>query len=595
MSSSLVGLSDDLVRHVGLLLDFDALRALFATCSHFSDITPAVWQSRSWRAIPCNEAALQGSAWTSDDETETCLGAYGGQASQVSFLRMHDSRVAIARTQQTPLDGISRTVIKLWDVGGSHAHVTHTIPCPRFCLTEAARIVDVKDLAISGHLVAVSFGQRARENITPLDRCECQCELFDLRTSAGSSADGAPQNIEQPGVPLAHSDDNYRRGGAVAMGWAGERLITIMSSAAREEQLCPYTLHSWLVPSATPSAAVHFKSVPIDGVYPRDLHISSRYEGMILGTTEDTIAVRSSTDAIPPMRVALAAVDLLDAHTLVLQRHIDLCSSARGLRGLSSSHLAVQHVKTMIGGDCHRLELWPLTSESVYPPDPKEEPNWDWDAAAAAAAVSDSDDEVAKSDAVAAAALDSRRRGGLAVSSSDGSRAHTMLPPGDAALTHTLVSVAISAHLLVASFRHRDRQGARVVCLWGVWSRALLRTIELPTYVHTTLNPSRFFYCVSEDKRSTSRENSRQHAHFHPNVIVQNSLSGYGAHIALDGYRLALTAQVKPGDWREELPGGDCAERRTMLGVGGAHSNGKSVSSLLVVQEVGPDWLRDQA
>jgi hypothetical protein len=68
---------------------------------------------------------------------------------------------------------------------------------------------------------------------------------------------------------------------------------------------------------------------------------------------------------------------------------------------------------------------------------------------------------------------------------------------------------------------------------------------------------------------------SRQHAHFHRNVIVPNSLSWYGEHLAIDDRRIALTAACQEGDWREELTGADgvrCFAR-----------------SLLVVQEMGPE------
>jgi hypothetical protein len=72
-----------------------------------------------------------------------------------------------------------------------------------------------------------------------------------------------------------------------------------------------------------------------------------------------------------------------------------------------------------------------------------------------------------------------------------------------------------------------------------------------------------------------------RHAAFHRNVIVPHSLSHFGFRLALDGTRLALSADVAEGDWTEPIraPGGRCVTAR----------------SLLVVHEMGPSWLRTSA
>ena len=108
-------------------------------------------------------------------------------------------------------------------------------------------------------------------------------------------------------------------------------------------------------------------------------------------------------------------------------------------------------------------------------------------------------------------------------------------------------SVAVSRRLVAATVNVRG------VFVWDGLTRLLLRRIELP---------------------------SRTHAGFHPNIIVPNSLSLFGVFgLAIEGTRLALAAEVTEGDWRPpiELPGG-----RT-----------EAARSLLVVQEVGPEWLRE--
>ena len=87
------------------------------------------------------------------------------------------------------------------------------------------------------------------------------------------------------------------------------------------------------------------------------------------------------------------------------------------------------------------------------------------------------------------------------------------------------------------------------------------------------------------------------------NVVVPHSLSHFGFHLALQvsalvlspmqshrisdlrlamqGSRLALSANVRPGDWLSELdePGGRKIATR----------------SLVVLQELGPGWLRGEA
>ena len=117
-------------------------------------------------------------------------------------------------------------------------------------------------------------------------------------------------------------------------------------------------------------------------------------------------------------------------------------------------------------------------------------------------------------------------------------------------------SVSMSGALIAACVHERGRltlQGAPHVVVWHVPTRTQLRTLTLPT---------------------------RQHACWHPNVVVQHSVSMFAWKMAIEDYRIVLSCQVKHGDWREL--------------VGDAHGDAPPyyATALLVVQEVGPEWLR---
>jgi len=128
----------------------------------------------------------------------------------------------------------------------------------------------------------------------------------------------------------------------------------------------------------------------------------------------------------------------------------------------------------------------------------------------------------------------------------------TLLQPSAsiAAVSRSVVSLAMCRGLLAACFNRLPGGDRPCVCVWDVPTRELLRTISLP---------------------------ERTHSFFHPNVIVAGSLSHYGLHICLDDYRIALSAVCTRGDWREPLDG-----HPAML-----------ATSLLVVQEVGPEFVRE--
>jgi hypothetical protein len=128
-----------------------------------------------------------------------------------------------------------------------------------------------------------------------------------------------------------------------------------------------------------------------------------------------------------------------------------------------------------------------------------------------------------------------------------------VLRPGGAAAFEgelTIGRVAMSGMLVAALVGrgHAWREHS-CVCVWDSLTQQQLRTISLP---------------------------SRQHAHFHPNVVVQYSVGSFGLHMALDEYRIALSATCKHGDWIEEADNG----------------SPYAATSLLVVQEFGPDWCR---
>lgn len=109
-----------------------------------------------------------------------------------------------------------------------------------------------------------------------------------------------------------------------------------------------------------------------------------------------------------------------------------------------------------------------------------------------------------------------------------------------------ILQISMSGPILAACINVRG------IYVWDAPRRQRLRKIELP---------------------------SRIHAGFHRNVIIQNSLYHFGFGLALHGTCLALTAAVKPGDWIEGLRQ---PQPRSCV----------TAHALVVVQEVGPAWLR---
>ena len=87
--------------------------------------------------------------------------------------------------------------------------------------------------------------------------------------------------------------------------------------------------------------------------------------------------------------------------------------------------------------------------------------------------------------------------------------------------------------------------------VWDVHSRRLLRIIDLP---------------------------ARSHAHFHRNIVVPHSIEQFGVRLAIDRFRLVLTASIKEGDW---------TERMQLPRNGGSYM----ARSIIVTQDAGPEWV----
>ena len=144
---------------------------------------------------------------------------------------------------------------------------------------------------------------------------------------------------------------------------------------------------------------------------------------------------------------------------------------------------------------------------------------------------------------------------------------HTLVPP-KAGLVGPKCT-AISSSVVAASFCQVNSVHCWEVYCWDVNTRELLRKISLP---------------------------SRNHPHFHPNVVVPNALSKFGYSLDLDDYRIAVSAEMRHrGDWREEVYDLQCnamdgPDTRNVINEGPGTGPARS---LLVVQEFGPGWLRE--
>ena len=267
-ASPMLALSDDLLAHILCRCTFDELRMVFACSKQLSHAVPAIWRSAAWRGNDANEQALRRAAWSQkEDETETCVGAFGGRGFGISNLHLtDDARVVLSRGgpgtafSAAPLD---HALIKMWDVSGSCARCTHTIAVPAQTASDVSGGHDVSEavahMAARGSLLVVVFCMPLRRTRAAL------FEVFDLRATAEGAGSGAPTSgdasavessplrIDTPGVPLVHE------GGGLpcAVHWAGEYCVTLVASREPTDEARRYDarLHVWRIPPERPADA----------------------------------------------------------------------------------------------------------------------------------------------------------------------------------------------------------------------------------------------------------------------------------------------------------------------------------------------------
>lgn len=153
-------------------------------------------------------------------------------------------------------------------------------------------------------------------------------------------------------------------------------------------------------------------------------------------------------------------------------------------------------------------------------------------------------------------AIATQKRGVYLRSTEEKGGAWLLKPPGYEATAlnpHAAIRVAMSGCMVAACFEgNRSTSSCAGVYLFDATTRQCLRTLQLP---------------------------ERRQPNFHRNIIIQNALSHFGYTLDLEGSRVALGVRCCPGDWAEPVVSvdGERAEAR----------------SLLVVQEAGPDFLRE--
>ena len=133
----------------------------------------------------------------------------------------------------------------------------------------------------------------------------------------------------------------------------------------------------------------------------------------------------------------------------------------------------------------------------------------------------------------------------------------------------SVMRIAISGQLVAATLA-----GNRVF-VWHVSAECALATGGA---LHQTAQRETRSRCVEIEPLCLIGLPSRQHSHFHPNIVVPNSLSGFGHFVALSEHRIALSAICHGGDWREVVHNAD--------------GDSYLPRSLVVVQEMGPPWWR---
>lgn len=545
-----------------LMCDFATLQSVLATSQQLSAHALAVLSSAAWRQSSINEDQLHVAAWYSGEIEEACHGA-NGRAGSISNVTIAARTVVCTSTadNRAASNGLAIGSHQVKAFDAVDAKLTHSLGAAGLVLQVAISRSESQPLLAALVRPSAVLGNSVR--------------LFDLAPDQPASVGGRALELGnglttplwltfhengngeedlvvygRVGRPPGGDDEAYAlqvyRSVTVSSGTVGLPLPFEMSLRASA------SFPQAVLPAARPSgaSASHWHSVSNIHQLPL-IRISHHLCVVVLEDTDisDQALVLSYPSLLPLRRLRLRQPGSCLATGRLLIRGLDasrvfaMDSSPRRegsptllAFGTSTSRLPSGHESA------GRVLLWDLSSlsslaaASIDDGNARALPSKHADIATAAA------ESVALPPLAHTSHVEPTRVTNDCISRKDTSCADPRrLPLG------WVCSVAVSRRLVAATVNVRG------VFVWDGLTRLLLRRIELP---------------------------SRTHAGFHPNIIVPNSLSLFGVFgLAIEGTRLALAADVTEGDWRPpiELPGGRTEPAR----------------SLLVVQEVGPEWLRE--
>ena len=568
----LLQLGGDLLHLILQRCDFDTLRVLLSTSRTLEGFARDTLRSVEWRSDANHERALRLAAWESSLE-ETCLGTFvgsdGAAQSGLNGIDMHGHRVAGCRRGHL---WASREV-KCFDVAATVPGCTHAFDArarqPHFM----GGVVAVR---LRGETLAVLLKSLPKptpggtHSLAELILWQNSVRLFDLASAAplgpssGVSLDQAPLDLASAAplgpssgvsldqAPLKDRDPYFE----VDIGWAGvemELLVwfgigSIDPFVAQNPATLVQHLRVWRVPRDRLSESTQLASATLphgvgwtaevaaaqgttftpnwrEGSNQRIAHGFAVHGSVVAVLTGPCSLELLSLPALQPLRTLTLAGPSRPG-SAQWDGWIAGRSGRDGSRhvGLGSAHLAL--VGSAYPG-----------SDEASDHHPKKQRLLLW---------------------TLALLLDPSVRG-LAEPA-------VLLPDEDDAAGlwgwNTIATLAMSSNLVAACFAGLSAGGWSLknrVIVWDSATQQQVSEVGLP---------------------------SRQHAHFHHNVIVQNSLTEYGAHLALDDFRIALSAKCSPGTWLEDMRSEGSQD------LGGASSQEAGAAALLVVQEVGPSWLR---
>ena len=536
---SLLSLPADLLHRCLADCEFDALCALLATSQQISHLVPAVLQSQSWRAAPDNARALLMASWDPDRGSidESCVGAFD---EPITGLALSGSQVACFKGRE----------VKVWDSKQARTIRTHAFT--------ASHMVD--SIRLRGQLLAMVTIERWSHSTV---------RVIDL---GGDTSD-----LPDAGVVLA-------RGGCHSIEWANDdpqddALLVLLRHAPRR------TLALWRVSSGPLAGSALGPALVGEKLGEKSGAIAIKGEMLGEITLEHEEAL--GWHGYRLLAKGTLAVVAIAPTTMQLVRLVPVLKSLRSLVlahppvALSGTYLAAAAPPHSDASPAQALPPWPSTrgaaSGAVW--------LWRLDALLEAP-------ETALHTSTLAGAPPPLLTLAAPFTSVPPIRLEPTRPEIDPEIdpylnlepprpetvlrlpftrsrrdTASVMRIAISEHLVAATLA-----GNRVF----VWHVSADVRMAAGDALHQTAQ--RATRCLEFEPLCIIGLPSRQHSHFHPNIVVPNSLSGFGHCVALSEHRIALSAICHGGDWREVVHEAD--------------GDSYLPRSLVVVQEMGPLWWR---